>query len=68
MTVIRHEDSVNGRLASLWGRAAGMMTVANYVAQGLGFVSTMFLTFFLSLHDFGHYAVSVASASQSATP
>jgi O-antigen/teichoic acid export membrane protein len=63
VTAIRQGDSIFMRLASYWGRSAAMIMVANGIAQALGLVSTIVLAYFLSLSEYGRYALTAFFAS-----
>jgi O-antigen/teichoic acid export membrane protein len=56
-------NSLFMRLAAYWGRSAGMITVANGLSQALGLLSTVVLAYFLSLNQYGHYALCAFVAS-----
>lgn len=66
MSVIPHNEPILTRLASYWGRSAGMITITNLLAQVLALASTLVLAFFLSLSQYGHYALAAFFASMAA--
>jgi O-antigen/teichoic acid export membrane protein len=63
VSAIRVHRSPLARLATRWGRAAVQITAANITAQAIGIVTAIYLTYFLSLSQYGRYAIAVFYAS-----
>ena len=63
MSAINTPRSTLARLGARWGRATVQIMSANVAAQVIGLFTAIFLTYFMSISQYGRYALAVFYAS-----